>query len=65
MGISTQNATRGTLVVMGSELLTTMYVSPSYLTVLVPLKLLRKPGNYLVYLTDAYRESNRLEFQVI
>ena len=65
MGISTQNATRGTLVVMGSEFLTTMYVSPSYLTVLVPLKLLRKPGNYLVYLTDAYRESNRLEFQVI
>ena len=64
MGISAENATPGTLVAMGEELLTTTYVNPSYLTALVPKKLLRKALRRPVYLMDGKRESNRLEFRV-
>jgi hypothetical protein len=64
ISIEAEHATRGTLVQMGKELLVTTYGNPSYLTALVPTKILRKPGHHPVFLRDGTRQSNRLEFVV-
>jgi glycosyltransferase involved in cell wall biosynthesis len=64
LSITAEHADRGTLLAMGRKLLVTTYGSPSYLTALVPRKMLKVPCSYPVYLTDGLRESNRAEFVV-
>lgn len=64
LSIDAENATPGTVVIMGDRQLATTYGNNRWLTALVPVELVTEPARYVVYLTDGITESNRLEFVV-
>jgi glycosyltransferase involved in cell wall biosynthesis len=64
LAITAEHASPGTLVVMDEKLLVTTYGGSSFLTALVPKKMLKRPSRHLVYLTDGVRKSNPAEFVV-
>ena len=64
LGITAENATPGTAVVMDGMRLATTYGDPTELTALVPTELLARPGSHTVYLSNGVSESNRVEFVV-
>jgi polysaccharide pyruvyl transferase CsaB len=59
------NATPGTVVVMGGTMLTTAYANPRMLTALVPPELLAQVDVLPVYLLNDFGESNRVDFTVV
>lgn len=65
LAVVAENATPGTVIVMGGQTLLTTYGHSAWLTALVPSEFLDRPGTYPVYLTDGLRESNRLDFIVM
>lgn len=64
ISITAEHATPGTVVIMREIQLVTTYGNERWLTALVPVELLARPGRYSVYLSNGVSESNRLEFVV-
>ena len=62
--VDCENATPGTVIVMGATMLTTSYGSQTMLSGLVPPGLYEVAGTQQVYLLNDFGESNRAEFVV-
>lgn len=62
--ITTEQATPGTVVVMGETQLGSHYADPTFVSALVPGDILTRPGRYPVYLTDGVRTSDSVDFVV-
>jgi len=62
--VDCENATPGTVIMMGATMLTTSYGSQTMLSALVPPGLYEVAGAQQVYLLNDFGESNRVEFVV-
>jgi len=62
--VDCENATPGTVIMMGATMLTTSYGSRTMLSALVPPALYAGAGTQQVYLLNDFGESNRVEFVV-
>ncbi len=59
-----ENATPGTLIMMGSRLLSTTYGSENIVSAIVPRQAYAQPGIAAVYLLNDLGKSNTLEFEI-
>jgi GT2 family glycosyltransferase len=62
--VECENATPGTVIMMGATMLTTSYGNQKMLSALVPPALYEKAGTHPVYLLNDFGESDRVEFVV-
>jgi hypothetical protein len=62
--VECENATPGTVIMMGATMLTTSYGNQKMLSAIVPAALYDKAGTHPVYLLNDFGESERVEFVV-